>query len=206
MRDLLEGPVADVAPRLLGATVVSDIGAERVAVRLVEVEAYGGADDPASHAFRGKTGRNAAMFAAPGTAYVYLTYGMHWCLNVAVGPVGEGSAVLLRAGAVVEGLRCAQLRRTSPAGRVPGARDCARGPARLAQTLGVTGQQDRADLLDPDSGLRLVDPDEAVGDVAAGPRVGIRHAAQRPWRFWIVGSPEVSAYRDGRGRRPKGGG
>jgi DNA-3-methyladenine glycosylase len=178
--------------------VISDIGGEHVSARVVEVEAYAGeGTDPASHAHRGRTARNASMFERAGTAYVYFTYGMHWCLNVAVGPAGEGSAVLLRAAAIVDGVAVARRRRTAASGRTPADRDLARGPARLCQALGVTGAQDGLDMLDPTSPLRLVLADEpvAAGDMARGPRVGIRQAADRPWRFWLDSRPEVSAYR-----------
>ena len=199
----------EVAPRLLGATLTSHIGLERVVVRVVEVEAYAGEGaDPASHAHRGPTARNASMFDRPGTAYVYFTYGMHWCLNVAVGPEGEGAAVLLRAAAIVDGVPVARRRRTPASGRTPSDRDLARGPARLCQALGVTGAQDGLDLLDPSSALHLALADDPRGpdEVAQGPRVGVRHAAERPWRFWLDGRPEVSAYR-GRvdARRTEGG-
>jgi len=199
--DLLQGPAVDVAPRLLGSTVISDIGGERVAARIVEVEAYAGeGQDPASHAHRGQTRRNASMFAGPGTAYIYFTYGMHWCLNVAVGPVGEGSAVLLRAAAVVDGTDAARARRRSPSGTVPSDRDLARGPARLCQALGVTRAEDGLDLLDAASPLRLVRGAPVTAGVARGPRVGVREAADRPWRWWVQDVAEVSAYRGAKRR------
>jgi DNA-3-methyladenine glycosylase len=198
---MLNGRAEVVAPRLLGATLVSQLGGELVSVRLVEVEAYAGAgEDPASHAYRGQTRRNAAMFGPAGHAYVYFTYGLHWCLNVVTGPPGHGSAVLLRAGAVVEGLGVARRRRAS-ARRLPADRDLARGPARLCTALGVTGEQDGIDLLDAASSLRLLGPLAAAPAVEAGPRVGVRLGADRPWRFWLPDTPEVSAYRrGGRGR------
>jgi DNA-3-methyladenine glycosylase len=148
------------------------------------------------------------MFQRAGTAYVYFTYGMHWCLNVAAGPAGEGSAVLLRAAAIVDGVAVARRRRTPTSGRTPPDRDLARGPARLCQALGVTGAQDGLDLFDPSSPLRLVLAPEpaAAGDVAQGPRVGVRQAADRPWRFWLDGCDAVSAYRGVVGpRRTEGG-
>lgn len=199
----LDGAAEDVAPRLLGATLTSRIGGDAVAVRLVEVEAYGGDDDPASHGHRGPTRRNSSMFAAPGTAYVYFTYGMHWCLNVSVEPEGQAGAVLLRAGVVHEGLDVARRRRAGPSGAVPPDRDLARGPARLCTALAVSGEQDGVDLLDPTGPLRLEPPAAPARDVRTGPRVGIRHAADRPWRFWLPDEPAVSAYR-GVGRRGRG--
>jgi DNA-3-methyladenine glycosylase len=209
MRSLLAGPVVTVAPLLLGGSVLSDVYGERVAARIVEVEAYAGqGQDPASYAHRGWTPGSARMFGPPGIAFVRYLYGMHWCLNVAVGPAGEGSAVLLRAAAIVDGVSVARRRRTAPSGRTPGDRDLARGPARLCQALGVTGAQDGLDLLDPTSPLRLSVADQPVvpGQVARGPRVGVRHAADRPWRFWLDGRPEVSAYRGAVGARPTEGG
>jgi len=179
----LEGPVLDVAPRLLGATLRHG----DVAVRLTEVEAYDGPDDPGSHAYRGRTRRNAVMFGPSGVLYVYFTYGMHHCANVVVGPVDRPSAVLLRAGEVVDGLASARARRRGSD------RDLARGPARLCQALGIDLSHDGTDLSRGDLTLTLTD--SPGGDVSAGPRVGLRQAAERPWRFWLTGEPTVSTYR-----------
>jgi len=201
-RELLSGPVLQVAPRLLGGLV----HAGGVTVRLTEVEAYAGADDPGSHAFRGRTPRTAVMFGPPGHAYVYFTYGMHWCLNVVAGPDGTASGVLLRAGEVVDGLDVARERR-------PGVRDrdLCRGPARLTRTLAVTGAHGGVDLLaggdgDDGLGLRLAFAPEPGGRVRSGPRVGVVGAgAARPWRFWLDGEPSVSPYRAAvRRTRPTG--
>jgi DNA-3-methyladenine glycosylase len=183
LRDLLDGPVLEIAPRLLGATLQHG----EVAVRLTEVEAYDGADDPGSHAFRGQTPRNRVMFGPAGHLYVYFTYGMHYCCNVVVGPEGRASAVLLRAGEIVRGLEVARERRLRSSER-----DLARGPARLCQALAITRADDGADLSRGDLTLTLDDPREAV---ATGPRVGLRGAPERPWRFWIPGEPTVSTYR-----------
>lgn len=192
------GTVDVVAPAFLGSVVTSVIDSQVVAVRVVEVEAYGGAGgDPASHAHRGRTARNASMFAAPGTAYVYFTYGMHWCLNVSVEPQGHAAAVLLRAGEVVQGASVAAARRTGPSRRVPAPRDLARGPARLCQALGVDGSFDGVDLTDAASPLRIALPATAPPSYEVGPRVGVRQAADRPWRFWLPDEPTVSAYRGG---------
>ena len=150
-RSRLLAPALDVAPRLIGAVVVSELGGERVAVRLSEVEAYEGLDDPASHAFRGLTPRTAVMFGPPGHLYCYFTYGMHWCANIVCRPDGTAGAVLLRAGAVVEGVDVALARR--PASRAE--RDLARGPARLATCLGLDRDANGIDLCDPAAPVRL---------------------------------------------------
>jgi DNA-3-methyladenine glycosylase len=185
----LTGPVEQVAPALLGARLVSGT----VVLRLTEVEAYAGESDPGSHAYRGRTPRTDVMFGRAGLAYVYFTYGMHWCMNVVTGVQGTASAVLLRAGEVVEGLEVARSRR-------PGAsdRDLARGPARLTKALGVTGELGGSDLLDPASPVRLLPaasrPDPAL--LRVGPRVGVAGVgAPTPWRFWLAVEPTVSAYR-----------
>ena len=150
-RASLTGPAPEIAPRLLGSVLISDLG-PRVSLRITEVEAYAGVgQDPGSHAHRRQTPRNAAMFGPPGHAYVYFTYGMHWCLNVVAHPPGEAGAVLIRAGEVIEGAATARSRR--PTSRTE--RDLARGPARLAAALGVTRDQDGIDLLSPQSPLRL---------------------------------------------------
>jgi DNA-3-methyladenine glycosylase len=188
-----------VARGLLGATLVSEVGGLRVAVRLTEVEAYGGAADAGSHAYRGRTPRTDVMFGPAGVLYVYFTYGMHWCANVVCGPEGDASAVLLRAGEVFDGLDLARERR--PAARSD--RDLARGPARLAAALGLDGSHLGIDLLDARQPVRLagVLGSVAPDDVANGPRVGLTKAAETPWRFWIRDDPTVSPYRSGaRGR------
>ena len=202
--DGLDGPVDDVAPLLLGSTLASDLGGEPVVVRVVEVEAYGDVGtDPASHAHRGPTDRNATMFGPPGRAYVYFTYGMHWCLNVVTSPPGTGAAVLVRSGEVVQGVETARRRRSRSDGRVPADRDLARGPARLTRVLAVTGEHDGLDLLDPASPLRLHLGTSGGARVAAGPRVGVSAARGRPWRFWLADEPAVSAYRAGGRRRAR---
>ena len=183
--DLLGGAVHEVAPLLLGS-VLSHGG---VAVRITEVEAYGAADDPGSHAHRGRTPRNSVMFGPAGRLYVYFTYGMHHCANVVCGPEGEAAAVLLRAGEVVSGLELARVRRPGS-----GDRDLARGPARLCKVLDMDRSYNGADLGVGPPRLELGDtPDSSV--VFSGPRVGLRGAPERPWRFWLTGEPTVSAYR-----------
>jgi DNA-3-methyladenine glycosylase len=196
----LLGRADEVAPALLGCWLVTDRPAGRVAVRLTEVEAYSGEGmDPAAHSHRGPTPRAEIMFGPPGKLYVYFSYGVHWCANVVVAPAGVGSAVLLRAGEVVEGEELARSRR--PAARA--ARDLARGPARLTQALAI-GPDDRgADLLDPASPVRLHRGEPPV-DVSVGPRVGITQAASLPWRFWETGAPSVSVFRPGGKPRARG--
>jgi len=192
----LDGPVDEVAPTLLGAV----LRAGDVAVRLTEVEAYEGESDPGSHAFRGRTPRTEVMFGPAGRAYVYFTYGMHWCMNVVTGPDGVASAVLLRAGEVVDGLEIARHRRGHVAHR-----DLARGPARLTKALGVDGSYGGVDLLDAASPLTL-SPGEHVDPTAVriGPRVGVAGAgAPTPWRFWIDGDQTVSVYRPAVPRKRK---
>ena len=191
----LSGPAAEVAPTLLGACLVTG----GVTVRLTEVEAYAGESDPGSHAFRGRTPRTAVMFGPAGRAYVYFSYGMHWCLNVVTGPVGQAGAVLLRAGEVVDGQGLARERR-------PGAtdRDLCRGPARLCRALAITGEQGGTDLLDPGAAVRLVlAPAADASLVRSGPRVGVAGAgALIPWRFWLDDAASVSVYRPAVARRP----
>lgn len=194
-REVLGRPVLEVAPLLLGAR----LSAGGVTVRLTEVEAYAGELDPGSHAYRGQTRRTAVMFGPAGHAYVYFTYGMHWCVNVVTGPEGVASAVLLRAGEVVEGLDVAREQR-------PGIqdRDLCRGPARLTRALGLGKEHDGADLLDPASAVQLhaaCTPVDALA-VRSGPRVGVAGAgAPTPWRFWLDGEPTVSTYRPAVPRR-----
>jgi DNA-3-methyladenine glycosylase len=187
-----------LAPRLLGAVIRSAIDGGEVAIRLTEVEAYEGRDDPASHAFRGLTPRTAVMFGPAGYLYCYFTYGMHWCMNIVCASQGRASAVLLRAGEVIRGADVARSRRPlAGPDSVLG-----RGPARLAGCLGVAREQNGVDLCDPLSPVVLESmPARLRGDVLAGPRVGIATATDRPWRFWLPGERSVSAYRPGGRKR-----
>jgi DNA-3-methyladenine glycosylase len=160
-REFFNRPATEVAPYLLGCILWHDSPAGQVAVRLVEVEAYQGSSDPASHAFRGQTARNAVMFGSPGHVYVYFTYGMHFCANLVCQPAGQAEAVLLRAGEVVAGADLAAQRRVRDNGRDPGNGggpgngrpmrpvDLARGPARLCQALGIDRSLDGADVCQP---------------------------------------------------------
>ncbi|MGY1821918.1 DNA-3-methyladenine glycosylase [Geodermatophilus sp. SYSU D00079] len=189
----LLGPPDVVAPALLGCWLVTDRPEGQVALRLTEVEAYAGdGTDPAAHSHRGPTPRAAIMFGPPGRLYVYFSYGVHWCANVVVGPEGQGSAVLLRAGDVVVGEELARARR--PAART--ARDLARGPARLTQALAIGPDDKAADLLSPASPVRL-HHGEPPAAVSTGPRVGITLATELPWRFWETGADSVSVFRPG---------
>ncbi|HEX6369399.1 MAG TPA: DNA-3-methyladenine glycosylase [Longimicrobium sp.] len=178
----------EVARELLGAVLVSEVGGVRVAAEIVETEAYVGPHDEASHAAErfGRTARNDAMFAAAGLAYVYLIYGMHWCLNVVTGEEGFGAAVLVRAGRTIEGIDHARARR---AGRPD--RDLMRGPGNLARALGVDGALNYHPMDRPPLWIapgRTI----AAADVAVGPRIGISRAADWPLRFWLRGDPHVS--------------
>lgn len=189
-----------VARDLLGAFVTTRSDEGDVTVRLTEVEAYGGEDDPGSHAYRGRTGRNAAMFGEPGRLYVYRHLGLHHCVNVVTEATGRASAVLLRAGEVVEGADLAWARRER-AGVVDSVRQLARGPARLAVALGLDLEANGADLTEVDGRVlvRRRDPRTIQPPVAAGPRVGVSGAggdgALHPWRLWLTGERTVSAYR-----------
>jgi DNA-3-methyladenine glycosylase len=218
-RDFFARPSVEVAPDLLGCVLEHETADGLVAVELTEVEAYAGRSDPASHAYRGKTQRNAVMFGPPGHAYVYFTYGMHFCVNmVCLGEQGSASAVLLRAGAIIAGEDLARARRTRgpvPEGRARIApRDLARGPARLCQALGIDRALDGADACVAGAPLRMLSgagnparsavlargdetliPPETPRRIVTGPRVGVSSAAEIPWRFWYEGDPTVSLYR-----------
>jgi DNA-3-methyladenine glycosylase len=196
-----------VAPELLGCVLEHETADGLVAVELTEVEAYAGDADPASHAYRGMTARNAVMFGPPGHVYVYFTYGMHFCVNIVCGAPGVAVAVLLRAGRVIVGEDLARSRRAArPSGpggtaRAIATRDLARGPARLCQALAIDREQNGADLCAPASLIRLRGPSARCPRVAdipmieTGPRVGVRMGAEIPWRFWTSGDPTVSVYR-----------
>jgi DNA-3-methyladenine glycosylase len=176
-----------VAPLLLGAT----LHARGASLRITEVEAYLGPADPGSHAFRGRTRRNATMFGPAGHLYVYFTYGMHTCANIVCGAEGEPMGVLLRAGEVVAGLDAARARRTTSTSDA----DLARGPARLTIALGIQLSDDGATLGEE---FRLEPARHPVAAVANGPRTGVSGpggSADYPWRFWIAGDPTVSPYR-----------
>ncbi len=218
-REFFDRPATEVAPELLGCVLVHSSADGEVAAELVEVEAYMGSGDSASHSYRGRTARNEVMFGPPGHAYVYFTYGMHFCVNLVCQLPGTASAVLLRAGRIVAGNDLAVRRRFGAAGlgaagpgaaglgaAGPGAALTARqfeqlasGPARLCQALGIAREQNGLDACAPGGELRICRPAGFAplsGDqVATGPRVGVSSAAQVPWRYWIAGDRAVSAYR-----------
>jgi len=218
LASLLAGPVVAAARGLLGALLIRADGLSVRTGRIVEVEAYGGPEDLASHARSGRTARNATMFAPPGRAYVYGVYGMHTCLNVVCGPVDHASAVLVRAVEPLVGvaaMREARLARGLATRRseraVPG-REAARiallavarvasGPGNFGAAFSIELDDDGRDLLDPASSLRLEarPAAEPRPDIAFGPRIGVGFAgvewATRPWRFWIPGSPALSGRR-----------
>mgnify|MGYP003500504266 FL=1 len=198
-RDLLSGHASTIAPALLGSIITSDVDGQQVSIRVTEVEAYGGeGEDPGSHAYRRMSPRNATMFGPAGRAYVYFTYGMHWCLCVVTGPTGTASAVLLRAGEVIEGLDAARSRRLTAATD----RDLARGPARLTTALGVTGEMDGVDLLSPASSVRLSIGRTEAADYGVSARTGVGgEGAGTPWRFYLRDDPTVSPYRPAAPRR-----
>lgn len=194
-------PVLQVAPELLGC-IVEHAG---VTIRLTEVEAYDGQVDPGSHAFRGRTHRTEVMFGPPGGLYVYFSYGMHWCCNLVCGEAGRASAVLMRAGEVVDGLAAARGRRGDMKDR-----GLARGPACLAQALGLSGAQNGVNVTAPDGPVRVSRPSLQAGSpgvVLHGPRVGLSGVGGDgdvyPWRFWLDGEATVSAYRPATRRRPR---
>lgn len=207
-REALRGLPVEVAPRLLGGLLRVTVDGAIVAVRITEVEAYHGqgtgpVPDPGSHARSGPTARNATMWGEPGHLYVYLSHGIHSCVNVVSGPEGVAGGILLRGGEVVEGVAAAAARR--PASRSP--RDLARGPGRLGDAVGL--RHPRHDGIDAVTGeeragavARLLLPAEPRADVSTGPRVGVAGIAGThafPWRFWVTGDPTVSAFRWGRG-------
>jgi len=167
--------VVEIARRLLGWRLASDVDGAGVEVMITEVEAYGGTDDPASHAFSGPTPRNISMFSGPGTLYVYRSYGIHWCANVVTGGAEIGEAVLLRGAHIISGRDTAAARR----GRSDHLTD---GPGKLCQALGITGDLDGHDLAT--GPLRLSRgslPDGWLIDATR--RIGITRAVERPWRF-----------------------
>jgi DNA-3-methyladenine glycosylase len=189
-----EGDTVDVAKRLLGCTLVRVSRGKRVAGRIVEVEAYRGEDDPASHAYGGITRRNIVMFGEPGRAYVYFTMGMHWCLNVTTERLGTAGAVLIRALEPKEGVSLMLRRR----GRLS-VEDLANGPAKLTQAMDIDGRMNGEDLAT--SARLFIESGERVNDVGRSSRVGIRSGTEREWRFFAKGSRFVSRGRPSKAQR-----
>jgi len=209
----LRGLPVEVAPLLLGGELRTVVASSEVRLRLTEVEAYHGQGtgpeaDPGSHARMGRTARNATMWGEPGHLYVYLSHGIHSCVNVVSGPEGQAGGILLRAGEVVDGVDAAAVRRsaTTPL-RATALRDLARGPGRLGQASGL--RHPIHDGIDAVTGAEFSEAraelwlrDEPMIDVTTGPRVGVAGIAGTeafPWRFWIAGDPTVSPFRWGRG-------
>ncbi|MGP4049022.1 DNA-3-methyladenine glycosylase [Streptomyces sp. 2A115] len=193
-REFFDRPVLEVAPDLLGRVLVRTTPDGPIELRLTEVEAYDGPNDPGSHAYRGRTARNDVMFGPPGHVYVYFTYGMWHCMNLVCGPEGMASAVLLRAGEITEGVELARKRRLSA--RYD--RELAKGPARLATALGVDRTLDGTDACAPARPpITLLRGTRVHSDqVSSGPRTGVAgEGGVHPWRFWITNDPTVSPYR-----------
>ncbi|WP_405781928.1 DNA-3-methyladenine glycosylase [Streptomyces sp. NBC_00859] len=193
-RDFFERSVLEVAPELLGRTLVRRTPDGTMELRLTEVEAYAGEADPGSHAYRGRTARNDVMFGPPGHVYVYFTYGMWHCMNLVCGPEGSASGVLLRGGEVTAGAPLVRTRRASARHD----RELAKGPARLATGLDVDRSLNGADVCSAadTSVAMLAGTPPSPGLVRSGPRTGVGgEGAHQPWRFWIDGDPTVSPYR-----------
>ncbi|KUL43140.1 3-methyladenine DNA glycosylase [Streptomyces sp. NRRL F-4489] len=193
-RDFFDRPVLEVAPDLLGRTLVRHSPDGPIELRLTEVEAYAGEIDPGSHAYRGRTARNATMFGPPGHAYVYFIYGMWFSINLVCGPEGMASAVLLRAGEVLTGTPLAAARRP----KARSTNELAKGPARLATALDIDRSLDGIDVCARNgSPITILHGTPAPGaQVRNGPRTGVGgDGADHPWRYWIDGDPTVSPYR-----------
>jgi DNA-3-methyladenine glycosylase len=186
-RAFLSRDAGEVAPKLVGAVIVTGAGtAAEVRARIVEVEAYRGTDDPASHAFRGPTPRASIMFGQPGHLFVYFSYGMHYCANVVCAPMGIASAVLLRSAIVERGEQTVRSRR----GQAPNLVRLLSGPGNLCKGLGLGAADNGVDLCT--AGRIHLEVGAAGVPLQVGPRVGIRRAADLPLRFWWAGHPAVS--------------
>ena len=188
---LLAHPAEEVAPGLLGSVLTCKTPEGTVSIAITETEAYSGTADPASHAYRGQTPRNAVMFGPAGYLYVYRSHGLHWCANVVTGTDGIASAVLIRAGRVIEGEDLARKRRGE---RVESPR-LARGPGNFCQALGITAEHNGADLLTGTSVVLSEGESVPTALIQVGPRVGVSKAHDWQHRFYLAGDPTVSAYR-----------
>lgn len=193
-RVFFEGDTVEVARRLLGSVLVRVVAGRRATGRIVEVEAYGGAEDPASHAYRGMTRRNGTMFGETGHAYVYFTMGMHWCLNVVTEEPGTAGAVLIRALQPLEGIDLMINLR----GR-RSAEELTDGPAKLTQALGIDGRMNGEDLTE--SKRLYLEGGSRVKDPGVSTRVGISRGTERDWRFFVKGNRFVSKGKPSEGRR-----
>ncbi|MEU9677563.1 MULTISPECIES: DNA-3-methyladenine glycosylase [Streptomyces] len=189
--ELLSHPAEKVAPKLLGCALTCKTSEGTVSIAITETEAYSGTADPASHAYRGRTARNATMFGPAGHLYVYRSHGLHWCANVVTGTDGIASGVLIRAGRVIEGEDLARKRRGE---RVESPR-LARGPGNVGQALGITAEHNGADLLAGTSVMLSEGEPVPAALIRVGPRVGVSKAHDWQHRFYLAGDPTVSAYR-----------
>ncbi|MBW8704430.1 MULTISPECIES: DNA-3-methyladenine glycosylase [unclassified Streptomyces] len=187
----LAHPAEEVAPKLLGAILTHETPEGTVSITITETEAYSGSADPASHAYRGRTPRNAVMFGRAGHLYVYRSHGLHWCANVVTGADGIATAVLIRAGRVIEGEDLARERR---GGKVESPR-LARGPGNFCQALGITAEHNGTDLLTGASVALSEGEPVPAALIRVGPRVGVSKAHDWQHRFYLAGDPTVSAYR-----------
>ncbi|MGW3687338.1 DNA-3-methyladenine glycosylase [Streptomyces sp. NPDC005125] len=197
----LAHPAEEVAPRLLGAVLTHETPEGTVSIAVTETEAYSGSADPASHAYRGRTPRNAVMFGPAGHLYVYRSHGLHWCANIVTGADGIATAVLIRAGRVIEGEDLARERR---GGKVESPR-LARGPGNFCQALGITAEHNGTDLLTGASVALSEGEPVPAALIRVGPRVGVSKAHDWQHRFYLAGDPTVSAYRLSPGAKPSAG-
>ncbi|MER8237272.1 DNA-3-methyladenine glycosylase [Streptomyces sp. NPDC094049] len=189
--DFLARPAEEVAPKLLGTVLTCKNPEGTVSIAITETEAYSGATDPASHAYRGRTARNAVMFGPAGHLYVYRSHGLHWCANVVTGAEGVASAVLIRAGRIIEGEALARERRGA---EVESAR-LARGPGNFCRALGITAEHNGMDVLTGASVVLSEGEPVPAAHIRVGPRVGVSKAHDWRHRFYLADDPTVSAYR-----------
>ena len=191
-RSFYDRPTLDVAADLIGKVLVHTFRGKRTSGVIVEVEAYIGETDPACHAAPGPTKRNQPLYGPPGRAYVYLNYGIHYLMNAVTEANGYPGAVLIRALQPLDGIELMK-RRRAPNGRGIDEHDLCRGPGNLTKALGITIKDNRLDLAT--SKLTIEDRGISVGQIATGPRIGIRVAVERPWRYWVEGHRSVSVHR-----------
>ena len=183
-RRFFERYTPNVAKALLGTALVRRVDGERLSGTIVETEAYRGKRDPASHAFRGRTARNAVMFEQAGHAYVYFAYGSNWCLNITTEPAGTPGAVLIRAIEPKEGLEAMAKNRRGATGHLTD------GPGRLTQALGIDANFDGEDFVT--SSRLFLEYGRSIGKTGVSPRVGISRGTSYMWRFFVIGNAFVS--------------